>query len=174
MDKLLIHIFLFFLPLILGNVFHMVIVKCKALNGLAIPISDKWFGKNKTYRGFLVLPILTGCFALILSAFFGPFQSSFGYDFFVGFGLGLAYVLAELPNSYIKRKLGIANGHQSQKYKYLQYFTDKADSIIGVLIFYFLAVEVSFTSIFILFCISMCLHIGMSQLLVLLNIKKKF
>lgn len=168
------HIFLFFIPLILGNVFHMIIVKFNCFSEIAYPISYKMFGKNKTYRGIIVLPILTGLFALLLSYGFGPFQSSLSDDAFVGFGLGLSYILSELPNSYMKRRLGIANGDQSEKYKYLQYFTDKADSILGVLVFYFIAVGVSFNTVLILFGISMCLHIGMSQLLVLLKIKKTF
>jgi hypothetical protein len=99
---------------------------------------------------------------------------SLANDAFVGFGLGLAYILAELPNSYIKRRLGIANGAHSKKYKYLQYFTDKADSLIGVLVFYFLATTVSFETILVLFCIGIVLHISISQLLVYTKIKKKF
>lgn len=174
MDDYKMHIFLFFIPLILGNVFHMIIVKFNWLSELAIPISNTMFGKNKTYRGMIVLPILTGFFTLLLSNGFGPFQSALSDDIIIGLGLGLSYILSELPNSYIKRRFGIANGEQSEKYKYLQYFTDKADSILGVLAFYFIAVEVSFYTVLTLFCLSMCLHIGMSQLLVLLKIKKTF
>ena len=133
MNDLYIHIYLFFLPLILGNVLHMIIVNRNWFNGLAFPISKKLLGNSKTYRGIIVLPILTGLLALISSFWFGPFEMSLAYDAFVGFGLGLAYILAELPNSFVKRRLGLANGEQSKKYKYLQIFTDKSDSLIGVL-----------------------------------------
>ena len=169
-----IHIYLFFLPLVLGNVLHMIVVKRNWFKGFAFPISKKMFGDNKTYRGIIVLPILTGLLALLSSFWFGPFETSTEYDAFVGFGLGFAYILAELPNSYIKRSLGIANGAQSKKYKYLQYFTDKADSLIGVLGFYFLATLVTFKTVIILFCIGIILHISMSQFLVFIKIKKKF
>jgi hypothetical protein len=169
-----IHIYLFFLPLVIGNVLHMIVVKRNWFKGLAFPISKIRFGDNKTYRGIIVLPILTGLLALLSSFWVGPFKMSLAYDAFVGFGLGLAYILAELPNSYIKRKLGIANGAQSKKHKYLQYFTDKADSLIGVLVFYFLATNFSFYTILVLFCFGLVIHVGISQLLVVIKIKKKF
>jgi CDP-diacylglycerol--serine O-phosphatidyltransferase len=152
----------------------MIVVKHNWFKSLAFPISKNRFGDNKTYRGIIALPILTGLLALLISYWFGPFEISLVYDAFVGFGLGLAYILAELPNSNIKRKLGIANGTQSKKYKYVQYFTDKADSLIGVLVFYFLATTISFGAILKLFCIGIVLHIGISQLLVFIKIKKKF
>lgn len=174
MSDFYIHLYLFFLPLILGNVLHMIIVKCDWFKSSAFPISKRLFGENKTYRGIIVLPILTGLLALLSSFWFGPFEMSVEYNFFVGFGLGLTYILAELPNSYIKRRLGIANGAQSKKYKYLQYFTDKADSLIGVSVFYFLVTAVSFETILVLFCMGIVLHISLSQLLVLIKIKKKF
>ena len=168
------HIYLFYLPLILGNILHMIIVKRNWFIGLAFPISKRMFGDNKTYRGIIALPILTGLLALLISYWVGPFKKSLTYDAFVGFGLGLAYILAELPNSYIKRRMGIVNGEQSKKYKYLQYFTDKADSLLGVLVFYFFTIDVSFETILVLFCIGIVLHLSLSQLLVLLKIKRKF
>ena len=169
-----IHIHLFFLPLVVGNVLHMIIVKRNWFKSVAFPISRKIFGDTKTYRGVIVLPMLTGIFALLSSACFGPFTISVAYDAFVGFGLGFAYILAELPNSFIKRRLGIATGAQSKKYKYVQYFTDKADSLIGVLTFYFLATNFSFYTILILFCIGLVIHVNISLLLVVIKIKKKF
>lgn len=174
MSDYYIHVYLFFIPLVLGNVLHMIVVKRNWCNKLAFPISKNLFGANKTYRGVIVLPILTGFFGLLSSFWFGPFTISVAYDAFVGFGLGLAYILAELPNSFIKRRLGIANGEHSKKYKYLQYVVDKADSLIGVLLFYFLATNISFESVLVLFCIGFIVHISISQLLVVINIKKKF
>jgi hypothetical protein len=174
MREFYIHIHLFFLPLVLGNVLHMIVVKRNWFKSIAFPISRKMFGDTKTYRGVIVLPILTGLFALLSSYYFGSFEISIAYDAFVGFGLGLAYILAELPNSYIKRRLGIATGAQSKNYKYVQYFTDKADSLIGVLIFYFLATNFSFKTILVLFCVGLVIHVSISQLLVVIKIKKKF
>ena len=46
------------IPLIISNILHMIVVKKKWLSILNYPINDGWFGKNKTYLGFFVLPLL--------------------------------------------------------------------------------------------------------------------
>ncbi|MCB0653898.1 MAG: CDP-archaeol synthase [Saprospiraceae bacterium] len=166
------HIFLLFLPMITGNVLHMIIVRKNLLPGLAIPVSQPLFGRNKTLRGFLVLPILSGVLALLSSLAFGPLLQSHLEDFLTGAGMGVVYLLSELPNSYIKRKLGIANGEHSQRYKLVQIFFDKADSLIGILLFYWLVTPVPWTTIFGLFFISFGIHLSISYLLVRLKIKQ--
>lgn len=166
------HIFLLFLPMIIGNVLHMIIVRKNLLPGLAIPVSQTLFGKNKTLRGFCALPVLSGMLALLGSLAFGPLLQSHLEDLLVGTGMGVVYLLSELPNSYIKRKLGIANGEQSRRYRWVQIFFDKADSLIGILFFYWLVTPVSWTTIVALFFISFGIHLSISYLLVLLKIKQ--
>lgn len=174
MDNMYTHIMLFFIPLICGNICHMIIVKNNWFNILNIPISIPLFGLNKTFRGIVVLPIITGVIALNNSIFFGPFETTVWYDFFVGLGLGIAYILSELPNSFLKRKLGIASGQQSKRYSLVQTIIDKSDSLIGVLGFYYFVITISFNAILLLFFASMIIHISLSQFLVLIKIKKTF
>ncbi|MBP5679219.1 MAG: CDP-archaeol synthase, partial [Bacilli bacterium] len=80
------------------------------------------FGDNKTIKGFLGYLF----FNIIFSVFFGFIFSVFSlnsYNFFyqnhlntfslnlwIGFLLGLFYALFELPNSFLKRRLGIVPG----------------------------------------------------------------
>ena len=71
MNNLNSHIYLFFFPLIIGNVLHMVIVKQNWFQELAFPISKNLFGHNKTYRGAIVLPIITGLMAIGFMSFGG-------------------------------------------------------------------------------------------------------
>ena len=97
---------LFFVPLICGNICHMIIVKNDWFSVLKTPISKPLFGLNKTFRGVVVLPLITGIIAFTNSIFFGPFETTIWYDFFVGLGLGMAYILAELPNSFLITKDG--------------------------------------------------------------------
>jgi hypothetical protein len=166
------HICLFFLPLILANILHMAVVKQNIIAVFAKPIAIKWFGYNKTWRGFIVLPLLT---ALFTTAFNGIFLNGYLQTilaFLLGFGLGFSYMLWELPNSFIKRRLGIANGERSKKMPYLQVFIDKADSLIGVLLFYYLAMPVSIKAILILFTASISIHLLLSYLLVVFRFKK--
>jgi len=47
---------------------------------------------------------------------------------------GASYVVAELPNSFIKRRLGIAPGARAVRRGRLQYLVDQADSVAGCLI----------------------------------------
>jgi hypothetical protein len=172
MDNIQTHILLFFLPLIIGNVLHMVIVKKDLFSLLAIPISPKLFGNNKTVRGFVVLPLLTGFVAWVNGLVFGPLTYGHPYDFFVGAGLGMAYMIAELPNSYMKRRMGIQTGETVYKYKTIQVIIDKTDSLFGVLLFYYFAIPVSFRSIVLIFLTAIVIHFSLSYLLVVLKVKK--
>jgi hypothetical protein len=164
--------FLFIIPGIIGNVAHMVIVKKDVLSFLARPISSEWFGENKTYRGFAFLPVFVGIICLLESIFFGPFNSGHSRDFFIGAGLGLSYMLAELPNSFVKRRLGIAPGKTSGKFRFLQLIVDKTDSLTGACIFYYFAMKTSISEIVLLFMVSFLLLLGISYVLVITNLKK--
>jgi len=174
MSEFTVHILLYFIPLIIANVLHMIVVKNNLLGRLSIPISTQLFGKNKTLRGFVVLPVLSGFISWINSMLFGPFSHATFYDLLIGFGLGLAYMLAELPNSFIKRRLGIENGEQSKKHKYFQLLMDKCDSLFGTLLFYYLVFSIHFKSIVILFFVALIIHVSISFLLVRIKIKKSF
>ena len=115
----------------------MLFVKKDWLAFLSIPISTKIFGQNKTIRGFIVLPVFGGFWAFVFSFALGPFVDSYAVDASIGVGLGVVYLLSELPNSFIKRRLGIANGQRSEKHKWLQMLADKMDSLIGMILFYY-------------------------------------
>ena len=49
----------------------------------------------------------------------------------VGALCGAAYVLAELPNSFVKRRLGIAPGTSAPRARAAQYLVDQVDSVVG-------------------------------------------
>jgi hypothetical protein len=168
------HIFLLFLPLILANVYHMVVVKQNVLPKLAHPISSSLFGTSKTWRGFVILPLVTAILTAAFNSLFLDGKASLLHSVFLGFGLGFSYMLWELPNSYIKRRIGIAQGQKSTTMPLLQVFTDKADSLIGVFLFYYWMMSISFREVAILFAISILIHMALSYLLFVLRIKKSF
>ncbi len=56
--------------------------------------------------------------------------------------LGFAYCLAELPNSFLKRRLGVKEGQTSQKFKLFFIIFDQADSVLGCLMAYALLVPI--------------------------------
>jgi hypothetical protein len=111
----------------------MVFMKLPMLKSWQIPMDCKKtlkdgkriFGDNKTWKGFAGM--------IILSALFGWafWHNTFSYSFLCGAWLGFAYVLFELPNSFIKRRLGKKEGTNGGM---IQTFFDQADSVIGCIL----------------------------------------
>lgn len=124
-------------PVIVGGILHMIVVKLDALAFLKIPFNQALFGANKTLRGAVVMPL--GCMLgfwllfMILPQDTGRLTVDFyQYSIIVsGLIMGLAYVLAELPNSFLKRRLGVAPGEVPEKNARLYILADQLDS--GVL-----------------------------------------
>jgi CDP-2,3-bis-(O-geranylgeranyl)-sn-glycerol synthase len=103
------------------------------------------FGENKTLRGLMAMPPAAACtFALLggLREWFPPWFTASLWDLsvvnyaYLGFACGLAFMLAELPNSFLKRQLDVLPGEVPNKYA-LRLFVlalDRFDSVIGVLL----------------------------------------
>lgn len=103
------------------------------------------FGANKRVCGFMVLPPAAALSFALLSDAGGllprPLEealwpmSTLAY---AGLGLaaGLAFMLAELPNSFIKRQLDVAPGAAPTQpgQRWLVLLIDRLDSVLGVLI----------------------------------------
>ena len=142
------------------------------MEGMAIPISTKWFGKNKTIRGFILLPLLSAGLVVLGSIIVGPFKSSIGIDFILGYFMGVVYLLAELPNSFVKRRLGIPTGSHSKKYKIVQIIVDRLDSLIGIFIYYYFVFYTPISDLMILFIWAIGISLGASIILYSLKIKK--
>lgn len=165
------HIAIVLLPLLLSNVLHMMAVKTAILSNVKRPISQKLFGSNKTWRGFLVVSLVNGLLLYVINLCYSLYVSK---AFLLGVVLGFSYMLFELPNSYMKRRLGIASGAKARKNSFLFMLIDKTDSAFGVNLVYFLLGFITFPDALLLFAISSSLHIGMSYLLVQLHLKKSF
>ena len=172
MNEFKVHILMFIIPGVIGNVAHMFLVKKDLLSFFAKPVSVALFGKNKTLRGFIFLPVAIGMVCLLDSFIWGPFGNDYLSDFLIGVGLGLAYMLAELPNSYVKRSRGIAPGESSAKFSITQLIIDKSDSLIGACVFYYFVMNITREEILLLFLISFGLHVSISYLLVFVKLKK--
>lgn len=159
------------LPLVFSNVIHIIIVKNNIFNILSKPISKTLFGINKTWRGFLIVPILNMFFVF---AIVNIYKLVIDYPLIIGFVLGLTYMLSELPNSFIKRKLNIPSGGFHKKYKTLFAIIDKTDASFGVAFVYFLFNFVNCQTAIFIFIINSLTHVIISILLVKLKIKKSF
>lgn len=171
MSSFLQHITVVLVPLIISNVLHMLVIKRDWFDWLKQPVLDKVFGSNKTWRGFVFVPLVNAVGLQILAI-----VSSYNVQnaFVLGFMLGCAYMLFELPNSYLKRRLGIKSGQHPKKNQVWFVLIDKTDSAFGVAFFYFLLGYIDYQYGILLFLLSSLTHISASFLLVKLKLKQSF
>jgi CDP-2,3-bis-(O-geranylgeranyl)-sn-glycerol synthase len=134
-------------PVLIAGLAHVGVIALDVAPALARPIDcgRRWrgrelLGRNKTWRGFVVMPLGAAMTVTLQDAVarraprlatFGRIRSGAPPAPIVGAICGLAYVVAELPNSFTKRRLGIAPGARTSM---LQYVIDQFDSVIGCVI----------------------------------------
>jgi len=137
---------LLFLPLFLGFVLHGLCIRFGLLRGLTVPIDRgatlggrRLFGDSKTYRGLACVALGTALGFGLLSAL-GDHSDfphldrlpSAGPASLLGLGVGVAAMLAELPNSAVKRRLGISPGSQARGIRGVVFHVlDQIDVLFG-------------------------------------------
>lgn len=106
-------------PAVIAGCVHALVIKRDAFSRLAVPLDSgsDVFGENKTWRGVVVMVVVSTAAA-----------AAIGLPLALGACLGAAYSLAELPNSFVKRRLGIASGARASA---IQYVADQGDSAAG-------------------------------------------
>lgn len=172
-----IRVFLLTVPLIIGGVIHMIAVKADILSYFKKPVHQRWFGQNKTWRGFLVMPLATWPGVLLaqrLEVLFdlnAPLMIHYP-SFLLALVLGTGYCLAELPNSFMKRKLGIREGQTATKNKWLFVIIDQADSAVGCMLAYRILLPLSLTTMLFTILFGTGLHLFLNVVLFLGGIRK--
>jgi len=154
--------------MILSNVGHILLVKKNAFPNLAVPIATQQFGANKTWRGFLILIGLNAVCSWLLNLAFGYFSGM--EALWLGGVLGFAYMISELPNSWLKRRNGIESGQTPGWFVVL----DKTDSSFGVSLTSALLFGFSLRQTIVLFLLGSATHVFFSWLLVFVGVKKRF
>lgn len=103
------------------------------------------FGANKMWRGFVVMPPAAalsfwtlGLLHDSLPAWLGAGMWDLSAERYalLGFASGLAFMVAELPNSFLKRQLGVAPGMapRGRGLAAVFFIVDRVDSVLGVLL----------------------------------------
>jgi len=162
-------LWLLLLPIVIAGCLHMVIVTRNILPGLAVPLYERGFGRNKTWRGFLCVPAISSLVApLCLNSVLGDTAISLQ----VGMASGLGYMLAELPNSALKRYLRIPPGTLPSRHKGAFIFLDQADSALGVAIGCRLVLPLNLLQMFTLMGLFMISAVIIKNMLYLLALKK--
>jgi CDP-diglyceride synthetase len=113
-----------FVPVLGAAVLHAPVLTFDLLRGLKRPLDfgltvagQRLFGDNKTWRGAIVMLVGVVAAAALLSLWpwywhHLPDGIQDAGPWTYGVLLGLGVVLGELPNSFLKRRLGIAPGRQ--------------------------------------------------------------
>ena len=191
--KMILSMYVTLLPTILSGILNMIWCKLPILKSLRRPLDggktlrdgQRVFGDNKTWKG-LVGYLLLNCVTAVLwgllcrhtavgayNFFYVHHENTFGYNLLIGLLLGLAYALFELPNSFLKRRLGIAPGKPpAGAVKVLFIFLDQADSIFGCLLVVCLFYPMSVAAYFGFVLLGALTHIVINILLYCLKLRK--
>lgn len=182
-------------PVILAGVFNMLLLQIPFLKSRCRPIDGgkNWtdgkriFGDSKSVLGFILMTVLAG----ILEVFWGfllqglgqnkrsflylYFENTPTFNFLIGMLFGFLYMLFELPNSFIKRRLSISAAEQGDRRIELKLFffiLDQIDSMFGIMIC--LGVLVHLTPVQTVFAIILggLTHIFVNCLLILFRVRK--
>src|SRR5262249_50763177 len=124
-------------PVVAAGALHAVVLKRDLWHRLARPLDGGrgLFGVNKTLRGVVVMVVGSTAAVLVQRL------ASVGTPELVHYpaasapplrpAIGLGYSLAELPNSFAKRRLGIGAGARAARHSRVQYVADQGDSVVG-------------------------------------------
>jgi hypothetical protein len=133
-------------PVLLAGLTFIVILKSSKSSFGNFPVDfglnfrgRRIFGKNKTFRGFLIMGSATaiyGCLTYIILSRISGFRPDLppGVILFKFLLIGLLYSLGELPNSFIKRRFSVEPGtiHRHRIPAALFKISDTFDSITAV------------------------------------------
>jgi len=153
-----------FLPLLGGAIASGLCIRFNWLAFLAAPLDfrlthrqRRLFGNNKTFRGIIVFSVGTALIFSLQAKVFHNIPSLRSLEIFdystinpllLGFSLGVAAMLSELPNSYLKRQLDISPGATAHGIWLPIFFVvDQVDLLVGVWLVLSLAMTVSFNQV---------------------------
>lgn len=193
MGKTLLMMYVTLFSPILSGIFNMIWCKVPILNCLKYPMDfnkkfidgKRIFGDNKTWKGFvgyLVLNVLitviwgfvcNGCGINHLNYFYVNNNNTIIFNIFIGLLLGLGYSLFELPNSFIKRRIGIEEGKSTNGLKKIFFiFLDQADSVFGCCLVVWLFYDLGILLYLLYVLVGAITHIVFNMILYFLHLRK--
>lgn len=164
----LLKVLYFFLPAYIANM-APVLFKFVAMKDT--PISEKHFGKNKTWRGLLVATVAgTVVFWIQKMAYTQGFTSLALIDYadfslLLGFLLGLGAILGDLVKSYYKRHAGIPPGKPWVGW-------DQIDFVLGALLFIAPLIVLPPVAALLILIVSPLLHIVVNAIGYFIKLRK--
>lgn len=173
-------------PVLVAGLGQVAILRTGLLGRLAVPLDFGcyWRGKpvlgpRKTWRGVIVMTTLAALTARAQTMAarrsrrlraISPFNYERVNPWLLGAALGLGYCIAELPNSFVKRRLGIPPTHTSSR---IQYLIDQSDSVIGCLMALRFFYKPTRTETGLALATGLAVHIAVDRLMHALGVKHR-
>lgn len=178
-------------PVILAGILNMLFVKTSLYRRLKSPMDGgltlwdgrRMFGDNKTWAGFFGM-ILAGALSQMLWGLvclhmpdlcyiYHTHENTPPFNLLVGGAMGLAYMLFELPNSFVKRRLAIPCGKTVGGLKGGIFFVvDQVDSLFGVGLVFALLYPMPLWQYFLYILLGAVTHIAVNGLLYKAKIRR--
>jgi hypothetical protein len=180
-------------PLIAGGIANMLFTKTALYRkyqtpmdqGRCLPDGSRLLGDNKTWIGFgsmvffcMVFQVLCGwlCNHFGLNEMNDLYRNNPNTPWFnalFGSSMGFVYMLCELPNSFIKRRLGITPGKTGTGWIGIVFFLiDQVDSLLGVMLVLLVAADISIAKYAAYVLLGGVTHIGVNLLLYGAKVRK--
>lgn len=189
---MIISLYISMLPVILGGVFNMLFVKIKVLAFLRIPIDGgkslngkRVFGDSKSLLGFIGMVLGTSIAAIICGAFlkymrlehynliYKNYPNTVYFNLLSGALFGFAYMIFELPNSFIKRRFDIdATTRGRFPANMVTFVYDQIDSMIGVMLVLAIFTGLRFPQYILAVLLGGITHVAVNMILILFKVRK--
>ena len=180
------------LPVIIGGVFNMLFVKIKALSFLKVPVDGgkslngkRIFGNSKSLLGFIGMMLGTAIAAILWGVFlkymelehynliYKNYPNTVCFNLLSGALFGFAYMLFELPNSFIKRRFDIDAATRGRFPANIATFVyDQIDSMIGVMLVLAIFAGLSFPQYILAVLLGGITHVAVNMILILFKVRK--
>jgi hypothetical protein len=175
-------------PVFLAAVAHGLVLKYDLFKFLKKPLDlgrtykgIRIFGDHKTWRG-LILNLLFCLLGALIQArlqetgtvppwlSLTDYQRQWGW---IGWSLGLGMTIGELPNSFLKRRLGVGPGEQGRgPVKILFFLFDQMDLALGIWIFLYWTIRPSLGFFLYSLLLTVLFHLAVSLSGYLLGMRK--
>ena len=196
MKNIIICMYITLIPLIFTGIFNMVFCKLKVCMKLSKPMDfgkslkdgKRIFGDNKTFKGFIgymVISIVCTVLWGILcdnvaylqkhNFLYVNYDNTLVYNIIMGLLIGLAYAMFELPNSFIKRRLGIESGNTlntNNVLKYIFAIVDQCDSLIGCVLVIWLVYPLGLANYILYVFLGLVTHLAVNMILFIFKLRK--
>ena len=175
------------LPVLIAGLFHVAVIRLDLLPALGSwPLDgyrtfrgQRFLGENKTVRGVLVMMVTTALVTTLIARVAPATHARLAVAALQGeqpwaWGvlLEIGYCIGELPNSFLKRQLGIAPGAIASGVRgAVMWVTDQLDSVAGVLLTLSIVWRPDLTVTACMVVLALLLHPLVAVLMVTLGLK---